>query len=268
MSFTMGQVQPGMYSAFPPIPSIIFRSSRSTVPQMQKITSRLRQPAIQRVSLPCRTLPRFRPVRSHYYDLVDTEGSREYTVTVFSSRDNYITPLEKVTGDVGLEIKPGGFKKIVWSAKDELGNDFNGKVAIEVRGRVDIPFVRLDNLYKTMKRGKPHKVTWTGGTHQNILNFDLYKGDNKITSFPNIANVGYYTFMLPTAVKPAKGQKFKITDSRNKDQIVITTPFAVTRKVPLAFKAIPILIIGGAILALPKSSQGPQEIPDPSKPTF
>lgn len=202
-----------------------------------------------------------------YYDAIDPEN-RGYTVSVFSSRDNFITPLEKVSGDVGLEVRSGGNKKIVWSAKEELGSDFNGKVSLEIRGRVYIPFVRLDNMYKSMKRGKPYEFTWTGGTQQNILNFDLYKGDTKITSFPNIANVGHTTLTLPTTTKASGGYKFKITDSKNKDQIVYTSQFAVNRKIPLLLKAVPVILIGGAVYGVTKANQGPQNIPDPASPGF
>lgn len=201
-----------------------------------------------------------------YYDLVDTVVSRTYTVNIFSSKDNYITPLEKVTGDIGLEVKPGGNKLISWNAKEELGPDFKGKVGLEVRGRLYIPFVRLDGLNKTFKRLRPTEITWSGGTQQNILNFDLYKGEEKITSFPNIANVGHYTMTMPTTVKPGKGYKFKITDSKNKDQIVYSAPFAIVRKVPLLLKAVPIALIAGGVYALSSGKKGPENIPDPITP--
>lgn len=199
-----------------------------------------------------------------YYDLMDTDINRTYTISLFSSKDNFISPLDKVNGDIGLEVKPGGNKVITWNAMTELGNDFDGEVALEVRGRVYIPFVRLDGLQKTIKRGKINELTWTGGTQQNILNFDLYKGDEKITSFPNIANVGHYTMTLPTSVKTGKGYRFKITDSKNKDQIVYSKEFAVKPKFPLLLKIAPIALIGGAVyFFLPKPTVD-KSIKDPT----
>ncbi|HEY5825042.1 MAG TPA: Ser-Thr-rich GPI-anchored membrane family protein [Cyclobacteriaceae bacterium] len=194
-----------------------------------------------------------------YYDLKDTDLSRTYTISLFASKDNFISPLDKVTGDIGLEIKPGGNKVITWNAMSELGNDFDGEIALEVRGRIYIPFVRLDGLQKTIKRGKTNELTWTGGTQQNILNFDLYKGEEKITSFPNIANVGHYTMTLPTSVKTGKGYRFKITDSKNKDQIVYSKEFTVKPKVPLLLKLAPIALVGAAVYFLL-----PDDKPDPS----
>ena len=201
-----------------------------------------------------------------YYDLVDSVKSRTYTVDLYSSRDNYVSKLEKLAGDQGLEVKPGGNHKIVWAAKDELGADFEGKVGLEVRGRLYIPFVRLEGLNSSYKRGKAFPVTWTGGTQQNILNFDLYKGDQKIEPFSNIANVGHAEINIPQRVKPGKDYYFKITDSKNKDQIVNTGTFAVKRKVPLLLKVIPIVAAGVVVATLPKSSST-KNIPDPLDPS-
>jgi hypothetical protein len=185
-----------------------------------------------------------------YYDLIDTTARRTYTVSLFSSRDNYITPLEKARGDLGLEVTPGPNRKISWNTREELGDAFAGEVSLEVRGRVYIPFVRLDGEYTSIKRLKPYEITWTGGTQQNILNFDLYKDGEKITSFPNIANVGHYTLTIPSGVKPGKGYSFKITDSKNKDQIVNTQPFRIKPKFPFLLKVAAVAVVGGAIVFL------------------
>lgn len=202
-----------------------------------------------------------------YYDLIDTTA-RGYTINVYASRDNFIAPLQKVTGDAGLEVKAGKAKKIVWDAPAELGPDFDGKVAVEVRGRVYIPFVRFERFeeYKAIKRGKPYNISWTGGTPQNILNFELYKGEKKVSTFTDIANTGKYKLTLPTSVKPGNNYKFKITDSKNKDEIVYTSNFTVKRKVPLLLKVIPVLGLGVLAATLGGASKGAKEIIDPVNP--
>ena len=198
-----------------------------------------------------------------YYDLKDTTAQRIYTVHVFSSKDNYVTRLEKVSGDVGLEVKPGDNHKITWEAKQELGA-FAGKIGLEVRGRIYIPFVKLEGLNKVYKRGKTYPFVWTGGTQQNILNFDLYKGNKLVHPNPNVANVYQTKIKMPTSVKAGKGYYFKITDSKNKDQIVNTAPFKIKKKVPFLVKAVPVLAVGGAIYLLTGINSG--GIPDPPKP--
>jgi hypothetical protein len=204
-----------------------------------------------------------------YYDLTDTTSRRAYTVSVYSSRDNYISPLDHVSGDLGLEVKPGANKKISWNTRQALGETFQGEVALEIRGRVYIPFVRIDGQYSSFKRMKPYEITWTGGTQQNILNFDLYKDGEKVTTFPNIANVGHYTLTLPASVKPGKGYSFKITDTKNKDQIVNTSTFTVKRKIPLLVKAVPVGLVGAFLFWIINSEEpSPQQsipvAPDPN----
>ena len=203
-----------------------------------------------------------------YYDLVDT-FARGYTINMYSSRDNFIAPLQKITGDAGLEVKPGLNKKIVWDAPAELGPDFDDKVALEVRGRAYIPFVRFDRFeeYKTLKRGKPYMINWTGGTPQNILHFELYKGEKKTgVNFTDVANTGKYKMTLPNSVKRGKDYRFKITDTKNKDEIVYTDKFAVKPKVPLVVKAIPVVGVGALVYFLTGGDNGPKNIPDPINP--
>lgn len=203
-----------------------------------------------------------------HYDLTDDVVGRSYTLNVYGSHDNFLNPLQKITGDAGLEVKPGLNRKFVWDAKAELGENFSGSVALEVRGRLYIPFVRLTGFedYRVLKRGKPYPLTWSGGTQQNILNFDLYKGDKKVTTFSNIANVGTYKLTLPTDTKPGKDYKLRISDTKNKDEVVYTGTFAVKRKTPLLLKVLPMLGLGYLATQLAGGADGPSEIPDPIKP--
>lgn len=201
-----------------------------------------------------------------YYDLLDTVSGHSYTMSLFYSKDNFISALQKVRGDVGLEVRPGANKVIEWSAKEELGPDFKeGDISLEVKGRLYIPFIRFDGDYSLFKRGKKYELTWTGGTQQNILNFDLYQDKEKITSFPNIANVGHYTLVIPTSVQPGKNFRFRISDSKNKDQVVNTASFSIARKVKLIYKVVPPLVIGMAAYLFIQSNQ-PKPLEGPPTP--
>jgi hypothetical protein len=197
-----------------------------------------------------------------HYDLIDDVTGRSYTLNVYGSHDNYLNPLQKITGDVGLEVKPGLNKKFIWDPRTELGESYQGSVALEVRGRLYIPFVRFTGFedYRVLKRGKPYQLTWSGGTQQNILNFDLYKGDKKVSTFTNIANVGNYKLTLPTDTKPGKDYRFKISDTKNKDEVVYTGSFAVKRKTPLLLKVLPVLALGYLAATLGGGSDTTKEI--------
>jgi hypothetical protein len=201
-----------------------------------------------------------------HYDLVDTTKNRLYTVRAFTSKDDFLNPLIKVKGDVGLEVRPGINKKIVWDPK-ELGAAYKGDVEVEVRGKVYIPFVQFTNLQdtKAIKRGKPTTLLWTGGTRQNILNFTLYREEEVVTVISNIANSGNYDIVIPKSVKPGTGYYFIVSDTKNKDLIMKTSEFAVKRKTKTIFKIIPIAIAGGVIYTLlPKPA--PEALENPSGP--
>jgi hypothetical protein len=182
-----------------------------------------------------------------HYNLMDTVVGRSYTLRIYSSLDNYLNPLAIVSGDIGQEIKPGPNKKVVWDAKAELGIASNNKVSIELRAQVFIPFIKFEafDAYKKLSRGRVYNVSWSGGSPQNILNFDLYKGSRKITSFPNVANVGHYKLKLPLYVKPGDGYRFRISDIKNDDDAVNTKEFSVKRKIPLSLQISSLAIIGG-----------------------
>ena len=47
------------------------------------------------------------------YDLHDQEPNRTYQLRLYSSKDNYISPLNKVKGDAGLEVPSGTKKEII-----------------------------------------------------------------------------------------------------------------------------------------------------------
>jgi hypothetical protein len=194
-----------------------------------------------------------------YYDLLDSLEGRAFSIRLYFSSDGYLNPLAKVSGDVGLEIKSGKNRKIVWALSEELPPDFSGKVALEIRGRLFIPFIQTEsiNSYKVFKRKRKYQLTWSGGTPQNVLNFDLMKGDKKITTFPNLANVGHHTFEFPIHIRPGKGYHFRISDTKNKDEVVVTNTFKIKRKIPLLVKSIPLMAMGYGISILTGKSPVP-----------
>jgi hypothetical protein len=203
-----------------------------------------------------------------HYSLSDSATGRFYSVRLYSSKDNFLNPLEKVSGDIGLEVKPGPDNVIAWDAREELGTAFDGKVSLEIRGRVFIPFISTEsiNQYKVFKRGRKYNLTWSGGSPQNILNFDLYKGEQKITSFPNIGNAGHHTFEFPTVIRPGKGYRFKISDSKNKEDVVYTNIFRIKRKIPLLIKGSAAVIAGSAIYLLIKPKETESDLPEALSP--
>ena len=180
------------------------------------------------------------------YDLLDTTRNRFYTVYLYLISDSTIAPVKHASGDVGLEVKPGVRNQIRWAAKKELGSRFKGRVQLEVRGKVYVPFIEFESFPENqgLKRGKTYPFAWSGKSSSNILSFKLYKGDELKVVLPEIPNTGDAEITMPKSVKPGK-YRFVITDSRNKDQIVNSPIFIIERRVPFLVKLIPVALIGG-----------------------
>jgi hypothetical protein len=204
------------------------------------------------------------------YDLLDERTDRKYSLYLYSSLDNYIQPLELVTGHVGPDLAVGHHKKMVWNAKNELGPDFSGDIALELKGNVYVPFIALDGFddYKVFKRGKPYEVTWTGGRGDNVLNFEIYEGDTKVKVLEERPNVGNTTITFPKDLKPGR-YRFKISDSRNRDEVVYTLDFFVKRQMPLGIQGLGIATVGflGTMAAGGGESGGESKIGTPPLPS-
>ncbi|MFC2124118.1 hypothetical protein ACFLU5_04835 [Bacteroidota bacterium] len=202
------------------------------------------------------------------YDLLDEDINRRYTLHLYSSADNYIKPLEHVEGDIGVDIEVGGNKKVIWHVAEEYGQDYTGKISLELKGQVYIPFITLDEFedYKSFVRGKSYEIVWAGGRGDHVLVFDLYRGEDKIHTIPNVANVGHYSLLIPKKTKPGKSYTLKVSDAKNSDDVIWTGDFKIRRKVPLGIQ----MFAGAAILSgislLLQQDAGPEEIPDPMMP--
>ncbi len=182
------------------------------------------------------------------YDLLDENVDRRYSLHLYSSQDNYIQPIEMVSGDIGVDIKVGEKKSTLWKAQEELGTDFNGELALELKGSIYIPFITIEGIEQgqQFKRGKSYDLSWSGGRSDNVLDFEIYQGDNLVRVLEERPNVGNTKIIIPTDVKPGL-YRFKISDNRNKDEVMYTLDFQVKRKVPLGLKVGAGLVVGAVV---------------------
>jgi hypothetical protein len=185
-----------------------------------------------------------------HYDLEDSNPNNEYQIFLYSSQNNFSTALTKVKGDVGNEVKSGSDRKIEWNIMEELG-PYKGKLALEVRGGVYAPFVKLQNfdVSKKYKRGKSYPLQWKPGS-ANPIHIELYKGSERLDGELNHPNNGSYSIAIPGNAKSGKDYRLKITDSKNSEQVIYSGYFKVTPKLPLLYKILPLAIIGGAAVAV------------------
>ena len=62
-------------------------------------------------------------------------------------------------------------------------------------------------------------------------------------------------------IKPGKNYRFRISDSKNEDEVVFTNRFVIKRRVPLFLKALPVIMAGSVLYLMldGKGENGTQE---------
>ena len=203
-----------------------------------------------------------------FYDLEDNNPNNEYLLNLYSSKDNFANPLAKVKGDVGPEVKPGQNKKIEWNLREEYGG-FKGKISLEIRGKVYVPFVKLNfDTKRAYKRGGNYNLAWKPG-NTNPIHIELLKGSQRISGDLNHPNSGTYLLTFPAKITPGKDYRLRVTDSKNTDDIIYTDFFRITPKIPTALKVGAVLVlIGGVAVVAGGGGKKDNRISDIALPPF
>jgi len=183
------------------------------------------------------------------YDLIGNENEL-YKVTPYCSHNNYAEPIKNIKGDVGNDISPGKGKEFTWQAKSELG-EYAGSIQIRITAE-PIPFIVFDIEHK-LKRGKETIIRWEGGSGLSKLKFELFREDKLIKTFQEVNNTGSWRWEVPKDIKPGIDFTFKAISV---NRFSISKSFAISRKVPLFFKVVPILGGIGGLIAILTSGKG------------
>ncbi|SMG15195.1 hypothetical protein SAMN05661096_00736 [Marivirga sericea] len=207
-----------------------------------------------------------------HYNLVDERIDRSYAISLYTSKDNFIQPMKSVKGDIGIDIVPGNNKVVKWNAKEELGSDFKGDIAVELKGNYYVPFITLEGIQegREFKRGNKYDIVWSGGRGDNILNFELYRGENLVSSFEKRPNTGKTSLDFPSMVKPGDNYYLKVSDTKNRDDVILTENFSIKRKFPLSLQVAAGAVVGAGLVILIQSLIPEPEFqigdpPDPSR---
>ena len=208
-----------------------------------------------------------------HYTLDDGANSnRQFLVQLYSSQDNYSTALTRVAGDFGTEVAAGVGKKIVWDITKELGATYKGDISLEVRGRVYVPFVKIQDIKEdqVFKRGKNYPLNWTSGNLSGQVNIELFNTEGeRLWGENNVSNVGKFDWYLPTSIKKGNDYKLKFTNAKDRNDVVFSQPFVIKPKIPLLVKVGGVVLVAAAVqFALTSSKAASQEkpLPDPSAP--
>lgn len=195
-----------------------------------------------------------------HYDLEDNTPNREYELKLYSSKDNFASPLTKVAGDIGQEVKPGTGKKVEWNVLQEFGG-YKGKIALEIKGRVFSPFVKLQGFdaSRTYKRGKSYNLAWKPG-NANPLNIELFNGGERLTGDMNQPNNGSFTLFIPPHSSKGNNYRIRFSDARNPEEVIYTGYFKVAHKVPVVLKVLlPVAVVGAVFIFLPEGGNTPEK---------
>ena len=204
------------------------------------------------------------------FDLIDDAGGQTFDVQLFSSHNNYTTPLLYVSGDIGEEVSPGTGKKVIWEAKKELG-EYKGEIYLEIRGITTPPFVRIltPNAADKFKPGKTTEIRWDSDVTGNIR-IDLYEGRNRISTIATTQNTGRFNWTLSKKLSKGDNYRLVFTSDSKPGKRVESEQFVVAKGVPIWLVVAGVAVVGGVVGVIVSGGEEPppdnNDIPDPIKP--
>ncbi|MDZ4715313.1 MAG: Ser-Thr-rich GPI-anchored membrane family protein [Cytophagales bacterium] len=194
------------------------------------------------------------------YDLSATNPGDKFDVALFGSHNNFSSPIQRVTGDVGKGLGVGKGKQIEWDAKNEIGT-YRGNLTFEIHAEVIAAFA-LRHEVISVKRGKSINLDWQGGSKNQDVKIELVKPGGSSEVVGTSANKGSYQWAVPARQKTGSGYQLRLVNGK---ETILTTPFTIKHKIPTLVKVIPFAVIG-AVIALTggsKSSPSNTSLPMP-----
>ena len=199
-----------------------------------------------------------------YYDLVDTDKTRTFFIQVFSSHNGFTVPLQKISGDVGINIKPGLNKKITWNAKSELGNSFAGDVQLEVRGKIYVPAIRISStIADVIKRTKSVPINYTSEANGGKLRVVLCQDDKVVKTFSGINNSGKARIKIPGSLAPGTGYSLRLSLESSPENFTKTNEFEVKKRFSTLTKIAPVAIVAGVVIFILIPDKASSEVEGP-----
>ena len=185
------------------------------------------------------------------YDLKGDEQDERFKVKVYSSHNDYSSPLTRVSGDVSdaYALRPGNAKQVVWEAQ-ELGS-FNGELEFEIRAEVHRMLRVTSPVAGTaVRRGSTTTIRWTGEQGAKKVKIELLKNGSLVDTPGTVNNSGSYSWSVPKGLKKGKDYSLRFTTDAGSTG---STAFAIRARYPLLLKsavvalpvAIAVIVLGG-----------------------
>ncbi|WP_119844905.1 Ser-Thr-rich GPI-anchored membrane family protein [Reichenbachiella sp. MSK19-1] len=170
----------------------------------------------------------------------------KYDIEIFSSRDNYATP---------LAVKDGKLKDVA-AVNARLTYVVDGAIVFEeFKGDVNFQIVAtmvyapivIDTPSKPSKhkKGSMVQVKWHGGIEDEKFSVDLYKNGVKQETLDANNEYGTYSWVMPRKQKKGK-YKLAIQSDSNSSNRAFSPEFKIKSKVPFIVKVLPVLAAGAA----------------------
>ncbi len=206
------------------------------------------------------------------FDLRSAVSPQElYDVQIFSSHDNYTTPLEFKKGK-SKDVFPGLAMTYIIDAKKTFSG-FKGDVDFRVVATLTfIPLTMVEPKEEIkVKAGKSVQLAWKGGKENDTYKLDYSKEGGSWTTIDDKISDKKYTWYVP---KKAKGGIYsvKLTSSEDRSKAVYSGNIQIKKKTSAFVIIIPTALAVGAVAYLLTSGGGggdePCDTTDPSSPCY
>ena len=113
-----------------------------------------------------------------------------------------------------------------------------------------MPFVKITDIDEghVFKCGKNYPLSWTSGNLSGHVNIELFSAaGERLWGENNVSNVGKFDWFLLASIKKGSDYILKFTNSRDRNDVVYSSPFFVKPKIPLLVKIASIVVVAAAV---------------------
>jgi hypothetical protein len=191
------------------------------------------------------------------------EPSERYTITLFSSANDFSSPLQYVTGDVGDDVIPGIGKTILWDARREF-SEYKGSIKLTIKYKIS-PVQVLTKIAEgtKYKKGKTYNIKWYEGPTTLTATVDLYQNNEFIQQVTLNRSGIEWQWEVPKKLKAGKEYKFK-TSINGKP--AYSQEFIIRGKFYLVYIAVPLVATGIVVAIITSNSSTDDTISLPPEP--
>jgi hypothetical protein len=197
------------------------------------------------------------------YDLNGGSANQKFKVSVYSSHNNYSTPLSLVSGDI-TDVTPGPGKRIEWNAKSEMV-EYSGDVTFELRADPVVAALAV-RTPTGVKKGKTATINYEGVMSGESVKIELVRNGVAVNQVGTTSDPYKYSWSVPLDVEKGSDYQVRITAG---SRTATSGSFAVKSKSKAWMYIVPAVVVTGVVVFLvtkPKSGGGSKDLPTPPDP--